>query len=535
MPPYKKCCECPCVGENCLQGYAAGCNHPCCYCEDIQGKTTCDDDYCSTLFACHVNQMSGSDCSSLTFDVTITYPGKPPSRTVSMCGGEFELPDAGKCVQVTNEGFGVPPGLGDATVTTTCASKVCEECTEPFWANCDRVGGISELSSGRVFPARDWETETTDLWPPVGGQKVLTASYVGGCMWRGVGYLDTTGSRIYLHCDGGRYIDCGDPLVESTTACNCPPSACHDPDHELFEACENSNQCNEWPTEEMPLQPGVYRWVTNCYDNPQPYIWTLGCSYNADTGGYNCQNVGEDYVPGVPYVWRCDYVKHTVPIRWKATYTLWYDVGDPCEKGYDSWKQKIEFEPVPDYGQADPSIPSDHFGGWAPILQGSLLSTPEGKCYAGTCCEVDCEDEGVEDKDLLPFNQMHYSGYEVCSAECLNTTYECSTCFEEGPGDCEPCGYSDPLIKALGGNTIEGLTCPLPLVWPGCEGTTSDSTFVWQYWYNSTAPQAFVVDSGAGQLQPPCSVTCPTLDYLQTEWGWYAGNFEWVGFKVEIT
>ena len=203
MPPYKKCCECPCVGENCLQGYAAGCNHPCCYCEDIQGKTTCDDDYCSTLFACHTNQLSDTGCESITFDVSITYPGALPRRVVSgdsetSCGVDIVLDKIGELVQVTNAGLGVPPGVGDSTRTTPCARDECEDCTEPLCANCSRTGGISELSSGLVWPPRDYDTETSYVWPETGGIKTLTAENVGGCMWRGVAICRRLASESFF-------------------------------------------------------------------------------------------------------------------------------------------------------------------------------------------------------------------------------------------------------------------------------------------------------------------------------------------------
>ena len=540
MPPYKKCCECPCVGENCLQGYAAGCNHPCCYCEDIQGKTTCDDDYCSTLYACHTNQLTDTGCESITFDVSITYPGALPRRVISgdgelSCGADIVLDKIGQLVQVTNAGLGVPPGVGDPTRTTPCARDECEDCTEPLCANCNQTGGISELSSGLVWPPRDYDTETSYVWPETGGIKTLTAENVGGCMWRGSGYLPTTGERIFLTCDGGSYIECGDSLVESTTICDCPPEACLDSDHPDFEACENSYQCNEW----NPVHQGgpLYTYEAgNCWDSPQPPVWLTCCSYNADTGGYNCGGLAE-FSPGVPQVKRCDYVIHTVPIRWKATYTLWYDVGNPCEKdGSDGWKQKIEFEPEPVWGSADPAVdPEEVEGDWAPALSGWFLTTPEGKCYSGTCCEVNCDSEDYEPEDCLSFNQLHHSGHEVCTAECDGVRPECSTCHPGGYGDCEPCGYHDPLIKLLGGHQVSDITCPNPLGWSCCGESYSSSSFVWDFYYNGLAPEAFVVDSGAVQYNPPCSVTCPSLDYLKTEWGVTYAGLPWVGFEVEIT
>ena len=538
MPPYKKCCECPCVGENCLQGYAAGCNHPCCYCEDIQGKTTCDDDYCSTLFACHTNQLSDTGCENITFTVSITYPGSLPRRVISgddelSCGADIVLDKIGELAQITNAGLGVPPGVGDKVTTIPCDPTPCEDCTRPFCANCNRTGGISELSSGKVFPPRDYTFDTTHVWPELGGIKVLTAENVGGCMWRGSGYLPTTGERIFLTCDGGSYVECGDSLVESTTICDCPPEACLDSDHPAFEACENSYQCNEW----NPVHYGgpLYGYeLGNCWDNPQPPIWHICCSWNADTGDFHCGGVADEAPPGVPRVTRCNYVEHKIPIRWKATYTLWYDVGNPCEKdGSDGWKQKIEFDPEPVWGDADPDL-GDYAdsGTWAPVVSdGWFLTTPEGKCFANQCCEIDPDD--CEPTDCLPFNRQHFSGEQVCPPECPAGP-ECSTCIEGGPGDCEPCGHYDPLIMSHG-HSVTGITCPNPFSWGCCEGQQSSTDFVWEFYYNGLAPEAFVVDSGAVQYNPPCSVTCPSLDYLKTEWGVTYAGLPWVGFEVEIT
>ena len=388
------CCGCGCKGKNCYKGgRRPSCADPCCFCEELQGLTTCDNEYFTALAACQAEGNGGNVCSDYEIEVEldINYAAQVVKR-FNICGEPPELsPTAAVNLspvqQITNVGiYGPAEDAGDAPFAQPCSDSVYHECNSrgpdgdcdgnpvPFNSTC----WTSCPSAGNMWKPEHHEVEGTNCWDA--DQFVtFTLDPLGGCSWIKRLLLPGSGTRIWLEPHGGQdYYDtdtatCTGGTSVSPADCNSPAGSgcCHCID------CPQPQDidCN---TAESGCITGTCQYT----NTPEELTGSCGCC-------------GSEPLARPPYA-EGGYIKRYVTVRFVLTYELTRSIApaDAGNAGDLTWRHAISLEPyflfsgdtlsvtnnIVDYQYAEANRPP---GDWAPILGGPGYTTVVNQCHSG--------------------------------------------------------------------------------------------------------------------------------------------------------
>lgn len=406
-----RCCGCGCQGQNCYKGFETGCSHPCCWCEELKGLTTCDAAYAPTLAAC-MAELTGDGSSSTAFcnktiTVSVTAPELSPTKDFNLILDDGTVLDTitipwTTVHQITNHTntFGPAENAGDAPFFHPCSSGVqftsntgedatdsqgnaCQTATgdpTPFngtcWDDCPEYGNMWKPSH--------YTTTSTSSWPGITRQS-FTLSYQGGCQWQGSTTIDSSGAtRIWMYPnDSTDYYDQDLGSCYTTDGINCESgyeTCCH------CSGCDGETGCS-----------GI-----DCSSTEAGCI--LGwCGYSEfETDNWlPCTGSQEPY-PRVRYV-PYGYTTYEIAVHYTLTYTLkltWPSPGNPGNPPDAVWVHTISL--TPDYQLAASSVPTDsggdYIGEWAEIIEGfnwnnEYFSLPS-YVYCSDGCDGGCNETG---------------------------------------------------------------------------------------------------------------------------------------------
>ena len=403
-----RCCGCGCTGQSCLKGpYETGCSHPCCWCSELKGLTTCDAAYAPTLAAC-MAELTGDGSSSTAFcDKTISVSlttSVSPTIDCDIIDGFGEILETltlpwTTVHQITNHTntFGPAENAGDAPFFQPCASGVqftCntgEDATDSQGNSCKTAtGDPTPFNStcwndcpayGNMWKPSHYTTVSTSSWHGVTDLSI-TLAYQGGCGWSGSTTVTGDGAtRIWLTPnDDTDYYDQDLGSCYTSGGIDCDSGyegCCH------CSACQAVSGC-----------AGI-----DCSSTEAGCI--LGwCGYSDfETDNWlPCGGSQEPY-PRVRFV-PGGYTSYEVEVHYTLTYTLqltWPSQGNPGNPPDAVWVHKISL--VPDYQLAASSVPTDragdYIGEWAEIIgtmPGSL--TVPGYVHCSSGCDGGCNETG---------------------------------------------------------------------------------------------------------------------------------------------
>ena len=517
MSLMRRCCKCPCQGNNCYEGYPRGCTNPCCWCTDIVGLDDCDEEYFEKLAACPSSIPLGDVCDDVSFSVSFSVPNSTPTVSYEGPDGSLYPLDAYDTRYVfTNYGLGLPPGVGDPQCHV-CSGEPCDNCGSKLCHNCDNIGNFQYLQHYNWDAYTMGEVALERAWFSEGVTATIIATHQGNCKWAGETELYDAGTRYYLTCSSYS-MACSDTKVESDFLCVCDPCDCF-PGGTNFAACEESAQCNEW----APVcGAGGGYWETpgSCEDGDMPITWAC-CSGppDGDDSPYLCDGQVE-VDPQVYARYYCTYQVTPVRVHYKVKLEI------------NNGSMRFTFIPEFDFADAFGSPVPPAGGTWAFGVPGGLLKPPNvGKCVSNACnCEVSCEEGAWDPTDCITWKSTYYTAYNECGCYDWAMQRNCSCCDDpEVPyANCsDPCGGTRFVEEKWAHKVGDANTLP-DVTWTCCGTSHTQNLGVAEYYYNGVAPRLFSVSSGAGQ-ERPCNQLCPDPNSFNTN---FDGLNGWDGFII---